>query len=319
MLAAGRAPQRGRVRTLRGMSVPSRRPFLEYAALSLIWGLSFLFMLRTSRAFGLVGSVCFRALLAAAVLRTFALLRGQRLNMRPRAGAFAVVGATTVAGQLLGLSYGMRIIGTAMTAILVAAIPLFTMLIGHFSGLEPMRRRTFAGVALGMAGIALLVGFPAVALTPRFLLGCGAALLGALSSAIGSNYASARLAIVDPLEITAGAFFFGGIGALPLLWLDPVPAPPGLADYGSLLVLGVFMSALAYVLYFRLVAAIGATRAVSVEFLVTVVAVVIGTFLLHETLTRMQVLGAVAILVGCGFVLDLMPFGPAARAGTLRR
>jgi drug/metabolite transporter (DMT)-like permease len=301
------------------MNVPHRRPYLEYAALSLIWGLSFLFMLRTSRAFGLVGSVCFRALLAAAVLRGFAFLRDQRLNIRSRAGAFAVVGATTVAGQLLGLSYGMRIIGTAMTAILVAAIPLFTMLIGHFSGLERMRRRTFGGVLLGMLGIALLVGFPAVELTPRFLLGCGAALLGALSSAIGSNYASARLAVVDPLEITAGAFFFGGLWVLPLLWFDPVPAPPALGDYASLLVLGIFMSALAYVLYFRLVATIGATRAVSVEFLVTVVAVVIGTFLLHETLTRMQILGALAIIAGCALVLDLLPLGPPLRAGKLSR
>ena len=301
------------------MNVPHRRPFLEYAALSLIWGLSFLFMLRASRAFGLVGSVCFRALLAATVLRAFALLRGRRLSLGPRAGAFAVVGATTVAGQLLGLSYGMRIIGTAMTAILVAAIPLFTMLIGHFAGLERMRRRTFGGVLLGMLGIALLVGFPAVELTPRFLFGCGAALLGALSSAIGSNYASARLAVVDPLEITTGAFFFGGVWVLPLLWFDPVPAPPALADYASLLVLGVFMSALAYVLYFRLVATIGATRAVSVEFLVTVVAVVIGTFLLHETLTRMQILGALAIIAGCALVLDLFPLDPSRRAGTLRR
>ena len=90
-----------------------------------------------------------------------------------------------------------------------------------------------------------------------------------MSAAVGSNYAHARLRDVGSWEQTIGAFLYGGLMTLPLLLLVPVPAMPTLRDLGLLVLLAGMCSALAYVLYFRLVAEVGATIAISVEFVVT--------------------------------------------------
>lgn len=288
----------------------------DYILLALIWGLSFLLVLHVSSAFGWIGAVTFRAFVAGGVL--FALAGAQRQHLDFSAGwlPFAIVGATTVVGQLIGMSYATPRIGTAMAAILVAAIPLFSMVIGHLGGHEPITGQGLAGLGLGVGGIVVLVGFPAVAITGEFLLGCASSLFGSFCAAVGSVYASRRLRHTRSLEVTIGAFLSGGLMSLPLLLVVPVPGTPQPVDFIYLVALGSIMSALAYVRYFRLVASIGPTRAVSVEFAVTVVAVVVGTAFLRESLTAAQVAGAAAIITGCLLVLGLIrvPTKRASRA-----
>ncbi len=281
------------------------RDVLDYLFLALTWGLSFLVVLKIVEAFGWVGAVSFRALVAGVTLFVFARLSGWTLRFAGHARALAVVGATTVAGQLIGLSYATPRIGTAMAAIFVAGIPLFSLLIGRLWG-ERIAPSGALGLLLGFTGIVLLVGFPAVPVTPSFVVGCLASLFSALCAAFGSQYASRHLRHARPWEVTCGAFLVGGALTLPLLFAVPVPGSPTLGDYGLLLVAGCLMSALTYVLYFRLVSAIGATRAISVEFAVTVVAVLIGALLLGEPLSTAQLAGALVIVCGCALVLGLL-------------
>lgn len=279
----------------------------SYVFLAIVWGLSFLAMLRGVEAFGWVGAVTFRCFVAAATLIVVAALTGRRMDFSAGWRAFAVVGATTVAGQLIGLSFGLPLIGTAMSAILVATIPLFSMLIARFWGIEQLTRRHHVGLVLGFAGMVVLVGFPAVPFTPEFAVGCATTLFACLCAAYGSCYASYRLKTVSSWDTTAGAFLAGGIITLPLLVFVPVPGTPQPIDYLYLFVLGAIMSATTYVLYFRLVSTIGATRAISVEFAVTVVAVLVGALILHEPLSAAQIAGAVTIIAGCALVIGLVP------------
>ncbi len=164
----------------------------------------------------------------------------------------AVVGATTVAGQLIGLSYATPRVGTAMAAIFVASIPLFSMVISRLWGLEAISPARVLGLTLGTIGLVMLVGFPAVPVTPEFLLGCAAMLFSTFSAAFGSNFASRHLAGTGPWEVTIGAFLSGGVIALPLIVVVPVPGMPQPIDYLYLVALAVIMSALTYVLYFGL-------------------------------------------------------------------
>ena len=183
------------------------------------------------------------------------------------------------------------------------------MLMARLWGLERLTRRHLAGLMLGFFGIVVLVGFPAVPFTPSFVLGCASTLFACLCAAFGSCYASYRLKGVSSWDTTAGAFLAGGIFTLPLLIWVPVPGWPQPIDYLYLLVLGAIMSAATYVLYFRLVGTIGATKAISVEFAVTVVAVLVGAVLLKEPLTAMQMAGAAVIVAGCVMVLGLVSPG----------
>jgi drug/metabolite transporter (DMT)-like permease len=144
-------------------------------------------------------------------------------------------------------------------------------------------------------------------LTPTFLFGCASSLLGAFFAAYGSNYVSHSLRGVGSWEVTIGSFIAGGIMTLPLMWFVPIPLAVTPAAIGWLVLNAAIVSALNYVLYFRLVTQIGATKTISVEFLVTVVAVLVGTGLLGERLSLVQLSGAVIIVLGCVLVLGLLP------------
>jgi len=153
----------------------------------------------------------------------------------------------------------------------------------------------------------LLVGFPAVPVTFEFALGCVASILAALCAAFGSNYASRHLRDSGNWETTIGAFLFGGLMTFPLIFAVPLERTPVAMDYLYLIIAAVLMSVCTYIAYFRLVASIGPTRAISVEFLVTVIAVFIGATVLGEKLSAMQFIGGITIMVGCALVLNLVP------------
>lgn len=289
----------------------------SYLFLAVAWGLSFLVILKAEAAFGWVGAVAFRSLVASATLFLLAAVTARRLDFRFGIAPLAVVGATTVAGQLLGLSYAIPEIGTAMAAIIVATIPMFSMLISRLFRVERIPADGVVGLCLGVAGIVMLVGFPAVAITGDFVLGCLSALFGCLCAAVGSVYASQRLKGAGTWEMTAGSFLWGGLFSLPFLLVEPVPGVPQPLDYLYLVILGSVMSATTYVLYFRLVSTIGPTRAISVEFAVTVVAVFVGAVVLDEPLTAVQLVGAATIVLGCALVLGLLRLGRRRRAGAV--
>lgn len=278
-----------------------------YLFLAVAWGFSFLLVLHVVAAFGWVGAVTLRCFVASAALLVIARVSRRKLDFGAGWRAFAVVGATTVAGQLIGLSYGTPIIGTAMAAIFVASIPLFSMLIAQLWGLEKITPQSLLGMILGFTGIVILVGFPAVPITSSFLLGCLALILGCICAAFGSNYANRHLNGSGAWEITIGSFLAGGILTLPLLLIVPVPGKPSLADVAYLLGLAIFMSSLTYVTYFRLVSQIGATKTISVEYVVTVIAVIVGAFVLDEPISAMQLVGTAIIISGCALILGLYP------------
>jgi drug/metabolite transporter (DMT)-like permease len=279
-----------------------------YIFLALAWGLSFLVVVKVVDAFGFVGATAIRSFIACGTLFVIAKATRRRLDFGDGWRPFLVVGATTVAGQLLGLSYATPLIGTAMAAILVATIPLFSMVISQIWGLERMKASGMLGLIAGTAGIVLLVGFPSVPVTNEFIFGCAAALAACFSAAFGSNFASHKLKHTGSWEVTIGSFLFGGLISAPFLLAVPVPRAPEMLDILYLLISACVMSATTYVLYFKLVGSIGATKAISVEFAVTVVAVFAGVVVLGEPLSSIQIVGAAVIILGCAMVLGLFPW-----------
>lgn len=278
---------------------------IAYIFLAFAWGLSFMTLLQVVEGFGWVGSVVLRCLIASGTLFLIAVLRGKKLHFRGAWKGFAVVGVTTVAGQLIGLSYSTPIIGTAMAAIIVATIPLFSLIIAQIWGVERVTRQNLTGLGLGFLGIMMLVGFPAVPLTASFFFGCLACVVSCICAAYGSNYVNLYLKGVGSWEITIAAFFFGAVMSAPLFYWVPIPRMPLAGDWLYLVIQAVLMSALTYITYFKLVASIGPTKAISVEFMVTVIAVLAGVILLNESLTLLQLAGALVIITGCVLVLDM--------------
>ena len=290
------------------------RDIAAYTILALVWGLSFMVVVKVVAAFGWAGAVSFRSMVAGGTLFIIARLGGKQLDFSCGWGRLAVLGFLSVTCQLAGIAFAAPIIGTAMTAILVSAIPLFSMIIGRLLGIEHIGPAGLLGVAMGIVGIVMLVGFPAVPITSAFLIGCAVSILGSLCAALGSIFASERLRDAGSWEMTIGSFIAGGLMLMPLVLLVPVPTVPAFTDYLWLIGMGLVTSAAMYVVYFNLVASIGPTRAISVEFAVTVVAVFAGTLILGETLSPLQFAGAAIIVTGCALVLGLIPNLWRARA-----
>ncbi len=277
----------------------------EFSILALLWGGSFLLVLRVVAAFDWVGAVSIRALIASLSLYLLAKISGRKLDFSVGVIPFLISGVTTVAVQLIGLSFAIPRIGTAMTAILVGAIPLYSAIIGRSLRIEKLTRRGYFGLVLGFLGIILLVGFPKGSTSKEYLVGIIVAIIGCISAAFGSNYSRMKMTLVGAWEQVIGAFFFGGLLTLPLLFFVPFHRTPSVGDWLNLIGLAVACSSLCYVIYFKLVAQIGATRAISVEFLVTVVAVLIGALYLHENISLVQVIGGALVITGCTFILAI--------------
>ena len=277
----------------------------RFAILAILWGVSFLMVLRVVDGFGWIGAVSIRSLVASALLFTIAKFKRRKLDFSIGYFPFAVLGVTMVAMQLIGLSFAVPRIGTAMSAILVGAIPLFSSVIGRLMRIEEMGVAGFVGLIIGFLGIVLLVGFPEGEMTGRFILGIIVCTIGCIAAAFASNYSKMRMSSVGSWEQVIGAFFFGGVFTAPLLFFVPFNRSPLATDWLNIVVLAALCSSLCYVIYFKLVAKMGATRAISVEFLVTVVAVLIGALYLHEAISWIQLLGGALVIFGCTLILSL--------------
>jgi drug/metabolite transporter (DMT)-like permease len=276
-----------------------------YVSIASIWGCTWFFILKVVQAFG-GGGVALRSIIGSLALVVFALASRKRLKF----GALApllVVGATTVAGQLMGFNLATPMVGTAVTAILAATIPMFSMVLGRMWKVEHITALGYVGLALGFGGVALIVGFPTVEITMTFIIGCVICILGAISAAYGSLYTRKHLQGIGYWEQTIGSFFLGGLMMLPLFLIDPPTRTPEAIDYFYLAVLSVVSTGLAYIMYFKLVGEIGATKALTTEFLVTGIAVTVGAVFLGERLSQVQVVGVFVILLGCSLVLNLLP------------
>ncbi|MBM3699219.1 MAG: DMT family transporter [Actinobacteria bacterium] len=279
----------------------------KFAILALIWGFSFLLLLRVVQAFDWAAAISVRAFIASGSLYLLAKMIRRRLDFSIGIKHFAVLGVATVAIQLIGLSLAVPRIGTALSAILVGAIPLFSSVIGRLMKIERIDKVGQIGLVLGFIGIVFLVGFPSAELSDQFFLGFGVCLIGCISAAFGSNYSKLKMSSAGNWEQVIGAFFFGGLFTAPILFFVPIKSGLAVVDWLNMVLLAVFCSAFCYVIYFSLVAKIGATRSISVEFLVTVVAVLVGAFYLNEAITLIQLFGASFVIIGSVLILDLLP------------
>lgn len=298
------------------------RDLIDLLLLAAIWGSSFLFIRLAVPAFGPVALAFVRVLGAALLLLPLLLWRGEWPALRARWKAMLVLGLTNSALPFLCFGYAAYTLPAGLAAIFNAATPMTTALIGWAWLGDPLSRPRALGLAIGFAGVAGLAlqkSITAGALAGwqidlQAALAIGACLLGTLMYGHAGNFARRHLAGVPSMAMATGT---QGAAALALAvpaaitWPATAPAPAQWAQVGALAVL---CSALAYILYFRLIARVGATSAATVTFLVPVFASAWGALLLGEPVTPAMLLGGAVILAGTALVLGLWPRKAAAAA-----
>lgn len=278
----------------------------EFVLLAALWGASFMFMRFGAAEFGPWAAAGGRVGLAALVLLPLLWRSGHIGVLRRHAGALFVSGLLSSAIPFALYSYAVMSISTGLSAILNATTPLFGALVAWLWLRDRPDHHRLLGLALGFAGVALLswekASFKAGG-TGWAVLAC----LGAtLCYGIAANHAKRFLAGVPPLANATGSQIGASVGlALPTLWFWPEHTP-SLQAWLAIVALAVFCSALAYILYFRLIAHAGPAKAVTVTFMIPLFAVFYGSVFLGESVTGWMVVCGGVILLGIALATGLL-------------
>lgn len=290
------------------MSIPAtpNRPMslVEWGlllALSLLWGGSFFFTGIAIGALPPFSIVLLRVGLAALILLVVLSFHGQSLPREPRLwAAFFGMGLLNNVTPFCLIVWGQTEIASGLTAILNATTPLWTVIAAHFlTAEERMTGNRLAGVLIGLAGVAVMVG-------PQALAGLGAQLaaqLAVLGAAISYALAAIfgrrfRILGVPPMVTATGQVTASALMLAPAAILVDRPwtlAMPSLPVWAAIFGLAAMSTALAYVLYFRILTTAGATNLALVTFLIPISAILLGGFVLGERLDPKHFAGMVLI------------------------
>ncbi|WP_237402169.1 DMT family transporter [Rhodovulum sulfidophilum] len=291
-----------------GRLTMGRAEWAMLLALSVLWGGSFLFVGIAVAELPTLTLVWLRVALAALVLWAAVAATGRRLPRAPRVwAAFLGMGLLNNVIPFSLIVAGQHSIASGLASILNATTPLFTVVVaGLLLADERPGRLQLAGVAAGLAGVAVMIGPDALAGLGTNALAQLAVLGGALSYACAAVFGRRfRHMGVDPLVTAAGQ-----VGAATLLlspamliadrpWTLPMP---GAGTCAAVLGLAVLSTALAYLLYFRILARAGATSLSLVTFLIPVSAILLGGLVLDERLVPTDFAGMACIALGLAAV-----------------
>lgn len=285
----------------RSMSAPEWTMLL---GLSLLWGGSFFFNGVALSGLPPLTLVVLRVGLAALILNLVLRVAGLRLPRDRKVwAAFLGMGLLNNALPFCLIVWGQTHIASGLASILNATTPLFTVLLAHrLTADERMTSSRFAGVLIGFSGVAVMVGPAAFVSADTDGLAQVAVLGAALSYACAGIYGRRfRRMEVAPLATAAGQLTASALLLLPVAilvdrpWTLPAPA---VAVASAVLGLAFLSTALAYVLYFRILATAGATNLALVTFLIPFSAILLGALVLGERLDPRHYIGM--ILIGCG-------------------
>jgi drug/metabolite transporter (DMT)-like permease len=278
------------------------RGWVAFGGMVVVWGIPYTFIKLAvgeglSPAFVAWGRVAIAALLLLPLAWRSGALRGLGARWRPLA-AFAVI---EIVVPFPLLAAGERRVSSSLAAILIATVPLLVALIGsRFDAAESAGGRRLVGLLVGLAGVVLLLGVD-VAGRPDELVGAAMIFVTAVGYATGPMIVKRRLSDLPPLGPVAAALGISALLLTPPALLTALTAPtavPSATAILSVLVLGVVCSAIAFLLFFFLIAEVGPGRASVMTYVHPAVAVLLGVLFLGESVGLATLAGMGLILVG---------------------
>ncbi len=292
------------------------------AALAAVWGGSYLLIKYALEDFEPAVIVWVRCVLAAVVLYAVMRLRGggtearaATAELRARPGRAVLLGVLAIALPFNLITFGELEVPSGLTAVLIAPASLFVAAFAPFVDVsEKVRSSALGGMFMGLAGVALLVGVESVQSLGEFL---GAlAMLGAAASYALSSFLVKRYQGLTSVTTSFVSIAVGSVLTLPAAIATAPSELPGLRALLSVVALGVVGTALAFVIFYKLIAETGAGRASLVSYLAPGIALFYGALLLDEPITAASI-GGLALILG-GVALAARRPGPE-RARAARR
>lgn len=294
------------------------RDLLELALLGALWGAAFLFMRLGAHEFGPTALVFVRVATAGALLLPLLAWRGELHALRRHWARIAFVGLINSAFPFLLFTSAALVLGAGLMAVFNATAPIWGALIGALWLGERLGASRWLGLAIGVVGVVGLAWGKADfkpgdhGISPA--VGIAACVGAAVLYGLAANFTRKYLAGIPAMALATGSQL-GAAAALllPALWTWPAQTPSATAWIAAA-ALAVACTALAYVLYFRLIAHTGATNAISVTFLIPGFAMLWGWLFIGEQPTLNMLAGCAVILLGTALSTGVLRLPERAQA-----
>jgi drug/metabolite transporter (DMT)-like permease len=279
--------------------------WIRLLLLSALWGGSFIFIRVAAPVLGPVVLAWARVLIAGLLLLAYALARRRPLEIRQRWPQYLLLGLFNSALPFVLISAAELHLSASLAAMLNATSPLFGAVIASFWLRDPLTLPKLAGLALGITGVAILAGWSSITLDALVLLSILASLAGAASYGLASVYTKARVRNAPALGMATASQLAASLLLSPLGPFTWPTAAPSTMVLLCTLALAAGSTALAYLLFFRLVVDVGPTTALTVTFLVPIFGVLWGALFLGEPVGISTVIGGLVVLAGTALVVGV--------------
>jgi drug/metabolite transporter (DMT)-like permease len=272
-------------------------------ALAAIWGASFLFYRIAVPSIGAPWLAELRVAIASVAMLSYVVIKGVRLDVRAHWRAYLLMGVLNAAAPWTLYAYAGLHLGAGTMSILNTTTPLFAAICGALWLGERLTLRIVAGLALGAIGVALVVGLGPLALTKDVLIGTAACICATLCYAVSATLLKKIGCNASPIALATATLVVASLVIAPLL--PALPPPEAFSPRVVFAVLGVSLlcSALAFLLFYRLVADLGPTRTLTVTFMIPVFGVVWGTLFLGEHVGVGTIAGGLTVLAAMALVI----------------
>jgi drug/metabolite transporter (DMT)-like permease len=275
----------------------SRKSLFHFVLVGILWGIPYLLMKVAVEDFPPAAVVAGRTLIGAAILIPIAIYRKKFKGAVLGFKFVAFYALLEMIGPWILISTAQQKINSGLAGLLVSTVPIFATIIISLKGDHSVWEfKRIIGIVVGFLGLILVVGIES--------LTGSADLLSIVMVLIASvSYAYAVIMILANLPLVDGIAINGFAMALTTLFWGPIaiaqwPSSISLNSALSLIALGIFSTAIAFILYFKLMDEIGAARGSLVTYVNTAVAVVLGVIILKEPLTAGIVVGLPLVLIG---------------------
>jgi drug/metabolite transporter (DMT)-like permease len=274
----------------------SRRGWVLFAAMAVIWGIPYLLIKVAVDEIAPSTLVLARTALGALLLLPLAFARGQLRPLLPRWKMLLVYTAVEICGPWLLLGFAEQRLSSSMTGLLVAGVPLVGAVLARFGpDRERLGARRLTGLLVGLAGVAALVGFSLGAGDVRALVAIAFVVVG---YAVGPAILARHFADLPALGVVAASLALAAVAYIPAGVIEAPSAWPSGEAVAAVVVLAVVCTAVAFLVFFALIAEVGPTRSTVITYVNPAVAVLLGVLILDEAFTLATGAGFALILLG---------------------
>jgi len=274
------------------------RQFSLLILISALWGSSYIFMKVLSPIFGPILTASFRLLIAAMFLFVYFKIQNYKVNWKRDYKIFIIIGALNAAIPFSLYSYAALHIDASLSVILNSTAPMFGALFGYLILKDKLSYIKVIGLIIGSIGVGIVSSGTLSSGSTEFIISVIVCILASSLYGLSGVIIIKHAKQIEPKALAIGSMFYAGIILLPLMIFSPIKGDVNIEVISYLIAFGILCTAIAFLIYFKLIKEVGTIKVLTVTYLMPVFGIFWAFIILGEKPDTSMILGLVIILVG---------------------